>query len=101
MTDGPPATCCSPTGWSKTYPDGDVHALNGVSLGVREAEYVAITGPCGCGKSTLLNLLGVLDRPDCGEVYFRGEPLSNGATSTTSAPGRSASCSSRSSCCRR
>src|SRR5262245_29644609 len=60
----------------KTYPDGQVHALNGVTLGVREAEYVAITGPSGCGKSTLLNLLGALDRPDAGEVYFRGEPLS-------------------------
>jgi putative ABC transport system ATP-binding protein len=61
----------------KTYPDGDVHAVNGVSLRVREAEYVAITGPSGCGKSTLLNVLGALDRPDGGEVYFRGEALSN------------------------
>jgi putative ABC transport system ATP-binding protein len=60
----------------KTYPDGDVHALNGVSIGVKPGEYVAITGPSGCGKSTLLNLLGALDRPDAGEVYFRGEPLS-------------------------
>ena len=60
----------------KTYPDGDVHALNGVSLGVKAGEYVAITGSSGCGKSTLLNLLGALDRPDQGEVYFRGEPLS-------------------------
>ncbi len=63
-------------GVHKTYPDGKVHALNGVTLGVREAEHVAITGPSGCGKSTLLNLLGALDRPDSGEVYFRGEPLS-------------------------
>jgi putative ABC transport system ATP-binding protein len=60
----------------KTYPDGEVHALNGVTLGVREAEYIAITGPSGCGKSTLLNMLGALDRPDEGEVYFHGEPLS-------------------------
>ena len=60
----------------KTYPDGHVHALNGVSFGIREAEYVAITGPSGCGKSTLLNLLGALDRPDEGEIFFRGEPLS-------------------------
>ncbi|MCI0700446.1 MAG: ABC transporter ATP-binding protein [Planctomycetia bacterium] len=60
----------------KTYPDGDVHAVNGVTLGVREGEYVAITGPSGCGKSTLLNLLGALDRPDQGEVFFRGESLS-------------------------
>jgi putative ABC transport system ATP-binding protein len=61
---------------AKTYPDGDVHALNGVSLGVHPGEYVAITGPSGCGKSTLLNLLGALDRPDAGEIYFRGEALS-------------------------
>lgn len=59
----------------KTYPDGEVRALNGVSLGVREGEYVAITGPSGCGKSTLLNMLGVLDVPDAGEIYFRGHPL--------------------------
>src|SRR5262249_38837132 len=49
---------------------------NGVTLGVRDSEFVAITGPSGCGKSTLLNLLGALDRPDSGEIYFRGEPLS-------------------------
>ncbi len=60
----------------KLYPDGQVRALNGVSFGVKAAEYVAITGPSGCGKSTLLNLLGALDRPDEGEVYFKGEPLS-------------------------
>jgi putative ABC transport system ATP-binding protein len=80
MTDDP---CPGPNGnllfadrVYKTYPDGDVHALNGVSLGVRAGEYVAITGPSGCGKSTLLNLLGALDRPDKGEVFFRDEPLS-------------------------
>jgi putative ABC transport system ATP-binding protein len=60
----------------KSYPDGRVHALNGVSLGIRDSEFVAITGPSGCGKSTLLNILGALDRPDAGEVFFRGEPLS-------------------------
>jgi putative ABC transport system ATP-binding protein len=60
----------------KTYPDGNVRAVNGVTFGVREGECIAITGPSGCGKSTLLNLLGVLDRPDSGEIYFRGEPLS-------------------------
>src|SRR5262245_9222078 len=60
----------------KTYPDGKVHALNGVTLALAEGEYVAITGPSGCGKSTLLNVLGALDRPDSGEVFFQGEPLS-------------------------
>jgi putative ABC transport system ATP-binding protein len=76
MTDGPAGYLLYASDVRKTYPDGAVHALNGVTIGVREAEYVAITGPSGCGKSTLLNLLGALDRPDVGEVYFRGEALS-------------------------
>ncbi len=59
----------------KTYPDGDVKALQGVSMEVAEGESVAITGPSGCGKSTLLYLLGGLDRPTAGEVFFRGRPL--------------------------
>jgi putative ABC transport system ATP-binding protein len=61
---------------SKVYPDGNVHALRGVSLEVAERESVAISGPSGCGKSTLLHLLGGLDRPTEGEIYFRGSPLS-------------------------
>ena len=60
---------------TKRYPDGDVQALQGVSLAVRAGESVAITGPSGCGKTTLLQLLGGLDRPDSGEVFFEGEPL--------------------------
>src|SRR5262245_65073876 len=76
MTDGPAGVLLSADGLRKTYPDGDVHALNGVSLAIDEGEYVAITGPSGCGKSTLLNMLGALDRPDRGDVYFRGEALS-------------------------
>jgi putative ABC transport system ATP-binding protein len=76
MTDAPAAYLLYADRVCKTYPDGDVRALNGVTLGVRAAQYVAITGPSGCGKSTLLNLLGVLDRPDGGEVYYRGEALS-------------------------
>ncbi|MBY0397934.1 MAG: ABC transporter ATP-binding protein, partial [Thermoleophilia bacterium] len=76
MTEGPAAFLLFGDGLRKLYPDGQVRALNGVTIGVRAAESVAITGPSGCGKSTLLNLLGALDRPDAGEVYFRGEPLS-------------------------
>ena len=63
-------------GLTKTYPDGEVQALRGVSLDVERNESVAIMGPSGCGKSTLLNLLGGLDRPTEGEIYFRGTPLS-------------------------
>jgi putative ABC transport system ATP-binding protein len=59
----------------REYRMGDeiVHALRGVSLTVREGEYVAIVGPSGCGKSTLLNLLGVIDRPTSGELSIAGE----------------------------
>ena len=61
---------------SKFYPDGDVRALRGVSFEIRRNEYVSVMGPSGSGKSTLLNLLGGLDRPTEGEVYFDGQPLS-------------------------
>lgn len=61
---------------SKIYPDGNVQALRGVSLEVAQRESVAIVGPSGCGKSTLLHLLGGLDRPTEGEIYFQGTPLS-------------------------
>jgi putative ABC transport system ATP-binding protein len=61
---------------SKLYPDGQVHAVEDVTISVRRGEYLAIMGPSGSGKSTLLNLLGALDRPTSGEVYFDGQPLS-------------------------
>jgi putative ABC transport system ATP-binding protein len=60
----------------KTYPDGQVNALVDVSLSIRRGEYVAIMGTSGSGKSTLLNLLGALDQPTSGEVFFDGQPLS-------------------------
>jgi putative ABC transport system ATP-binding protein len=60
----------------KVYPDGNVVALEDVSLAIAPGEHVAVMGPSGCGKSTLLNLLGALDRPDSGEVFFEGVPLS-------------------------
>ena len=62
---------------SRQYPDGNVTALVDVSLGIRPGEYVSIMGPSGSGKSTLLNLLGALDTPTSGEVYFEGQPLSS------------------------
>ena len=61
---------------TKTYTDGNVQAVVDVSFSVARAEYVAIMGPSGSGKSTLLNLLGALDRPTSGEVYFDSQPLS-------------------------
>src|SRR5207244_1706599 len=52
-----------------------VKALDDVSVGVAQGEFVAIQGTSGSGKSTLLNLLGGLDRPTTGEVLFDSNPL--------------------------
>lgn len=60
----------------RVYTDGAVKALVDVSLKINRGEYVAIMGPSGSGKSTLLNLLGALDRPSSGEIYFEGQALS-------------------------
>ncbi len=53
----------------------ETHALNGVSMEVRDGEFVAIMGPSGCGKSTLLNILGLLDNPTGGHYWLDGQEV--------------------------
>lgn len=61
----------------KTYSLGgeDVHALDGISLTVRDHEFVAIVGASGSGKSTLMNMIGCLDVPDEGRYTIDGEDV--------------------------
>ncbi len=63
----------------KTYKVGDteVRALQGVSYGVTEGDFLAIMGPSGSGKSTLMNILGCLDRPTSGTYLLEGEEVSS------------------------
>jgi ABC-type lipoprotein export system ATPase subunit len=51
--------------------------LDNLSLEVTEGETVAIMGPSGSGKSTLMNIIGLLDKPDEGEIIFRGDSIAN------------------------
>lgn len=51
-------------------------ALNGVSLEVKEGDFLAIMGPSGCGKSTLLNIIGLLDVPNEGKYYLNDREVS-------------------------
>ena len=62
---------------SKVYVMGEVnvHALASVDLDLYEGEFVVLLGPSGSGKSTLLNILGGLDIPSSGKVYFRNQAM--------------------------
>jgi putative ABC transport system ATP-binding protein len=62
---------------SKTFPDGHVNAVVDVDLEIRSGDFLAIMGASGSGKSTLLGMLGALDEPTSGTVYFEGKPLSS------------------------
>ena len=64
---------------SKEYVDGPrvVRVLSGLNLEIGAGERVAIVGESGVGKSTLLHILGTLDRPTGGEVWFDGENLTS------------------------
>ena len=63
----------------KDYEIGDfiVRAVDGVSINVKEGQFIAIRGPSGAGKTTLLNLLGGLDTPNAGIIYSHGVKISD------------------------
>jgi len=64
---------------TKTYHMGEVEvqALRGVDLELYGGEFVVLLGPSGSGKSTLLNILGGLDVPTSGQVFYRGDELTD------------------------
>ncbi|TVR18023.1 MAG: ABC transporter ATP-binding protein [Balneolaceae bacterium] len=55
--------------------DGELKILQGVNLDVKQAEIAAIVGSSGSGKSTLLHILGGLDKPTSGDVFWHGESI--------------------------
>lgn len=61
----------------KTYHLGKtlVEALRGVDIAIEKGENICIAGPSGAGKSTLLNLIGMLDAPSSGDLFFDGQKI--------------------------
>lgn len=49
--------------------------LNELSLDISEGDSIAITGPSGSGKTTLMNIIGLLDKPDSGDIFFKGNSV--------------------------
>ncbi len=66
-------------GVSKSFrtSQGNVHALDNVTLHVRPGEFVCLLGPSGCGKTTLLNVIAGLEMPDSGRVLADGLPVTD------------------------
>jgi putative ABC transport system ATP-binding protein len=64
---------------TKTYKLGETNvvALNDLSLDILPGEFTTVIGPSGSGKTTLMNLIGALDQPDSGSIFFDGEDISH------------------------
>lgn len=61
---------------------GNVHAVQGISFDVKEAEFFTLLGPSGCGKTTTLRCIAGLERPDTGEITVDEERVFSGADGT-------------------
>lgn len=62
---------------NKTYQGiQPVHALTDINLTIQKGEFIAVVGPSGSGKSTLMNVLGLLDKPTSGSLYYLGKETS-------------------------
>ena len=74
-------SCLVGQGLTKVYHTGqvDIHALRGADFELRPGELIVLLGPSGSGKSTLLNILGGLDTPTSGELYFEDHDLTRAA----------------------
>lgn len=85
--DGDPRVAFRVQGLTKVYRTGEVEvrALRGVDLELYEGEMAALLGPSGSGKSTFLNILGGLDQPSEGTVWFRDHELTAFAESELTA----------------
>ena len=54
--------------------EGKLEVLRGISLEIKEGEFVSVVGPSGCGKTTLLRLVGGLEKPSSGKIIIDGKP---------------------------
>ncbi|HEX6009346.1 MAG TPA: ABC transporter ATP-binding protein, partial [Actinomycetota bacterium] len=54
---------------------GDVEAVRGVSLDIREGEFLTFLGPSGCGKTTTLRMIAGFEEPDSGRLFLRGRDV--------------------------
>ena len=77
MNDAAPTATLRARALTKVYRTGEVevHALRGVDLALNPGELIVLLGPSGSGKSTLLNILGGLDTPSAGQLWFLEQEL--------------------------
>ena len=79
MEQGTKQTLVTLSKLDKTFftDDFETHALNNITLDIKQGEYISISGPSGCGKSTLLSVLGLLDVPTNGQYLLAGHDVTD------------------------